>query len=74
MYEIRLCRDSEVDLLKTFLKNSWSPNHIFLKSDDILNFQHKANNGYNFVVAYHQETNSFHGVLGIISPNFTLIE
>ena len=70
MYEIRLCRNDEISLLKTFLENSWSQNHIFLRNEDVLNFQHQRNSGYNFVVAYHQETNSFHGVLGIISPEF----
>jgi len=53
-----------------FLESSWSQNHIFLKNVNVLDFQHKAKCGYNFVVAYHQETNRFHGVLGIVSPEF----
>ena len=70
MYEIRLCKTEEIDLLTEFLKSSWSANHIFLKNNDILNFQHRALDNYTFVVAYHIETNCLHGVLGIISPDF----
>lgn len=70
MYEVRLCRHDELELLKKFIATSWSPNHIFLSNQDILNFQHRSQNAYNFVVAYHKETKSFHGILGVISPNF----
>lgn len=70
MYEIRLCKIEEIGLLTAFLENSWSKNHIFTKNKDVLEFQHRALDGYTFVVAYHTETNCFHGVLGIISPNF----
>ena len=72
MYEIRLCQQDELDLLKSFLESSWSNTHIFLKDQKILDFQHKAISEYNFVVAYHKETQRFHGVLGIVSPNFYL--
>lgn len=70
MYEIRLCKASEIALLTDFLKNSWSQNHIFVKDRNLLNFQHQTIDGYNFVVAYHSETNRFHGVLGVVSPGF----
>jgi len=70
LYQIRLCRNDELDLLMTFLKNSWSQHHIFLKNKELLDFQHKTLNCYNFVVAYHPDTKCFHGVLGIISPDF----
>lgn len=70
LYEIRLCRHEELDLLKLFIEKSWSDTHIFLKNQSILDFQHKSLNSYNFVVAYHKEKKCFHGVLGIISSNF----
>lgn len=70
LYEIRLCKAEEINLLTNFLKNSWSEKHIFLKNKDVLNFQHKTLDGYNFVVAYHSETNCFHGILGVISQDF----
>ena len=70
MYEIRLCKAKEIGLLKSFLKNSWSKDHIFLRDQDLLDYQHKAHDVYNFVVAYHLETNCFHGILGVVSPDF----
>jgi hypothetical protein len=70
LYEIRLCKVEEIDLLREFLETSWSKNHIFTKNKDVLDFQHRALDSYTFVVAYHSETNCFHGVLGIISPDF----
>lgn len=70
MYEIRLCKVEEMGLLTAFLESSWSKNHIFIKNKDVLDFQHRALDSYTFVVAYHTETNCFHGVLGIISPEF----
>lgn len=70
MYEIRQCKTEEINTLSTFLDNSWRKNHIFVKNKNLLNFQHKSDQKYNFVVAYHIETKSFHGVLGFISPNF----
>jgi len=70
LYEIRLCKVEEIGLLTSFLANSWSKNHIFTKNKDVLDFQHGASDSYTFVVAYHTETNCFHGVLGIISPDF----
>jgi|TARA_B110000305_G_C19452949_1_gene649123 hypothetical protein len=72
IYEIRMCKHKELDLLKSFLESSWSKEHIFLRDQSILDFQHKSSEGYNFVVAYHKEQNCFHGVLGIISPGFYL--
>ena len=65
-----MCRANELSLLKKFLEYSWSLNHIFLSNNDILDFQHRAKDKYNFVVAYHQQTKIFHGILGVITPEF----
>lgn len=35
-----------------------------------MDFQHRSLQGYNFIVAHHRESGKFHGVLGLISPNF----
>lgn len=69
-YSIRMCSLNELDLLLEFIKYSWNENHIFIKNKSILDWQHRQKDCYNFVVAYHHESNSFHGVLGIISPSF----
>lgn len=65
-----MCSLDELDLLLEFIKSSWNENHIFIKNKSILDWQHRQNDCYNFVVAYHYESNSFHGILGIISPSF----
>ena len=70
MYEIRLCRLDEKEIFKDFIRKYWSEDHIFVCNDDVLNFQHKEVSHYNFVVAYHLATSSFHGVLGFISPSY----
>ena len=70
MYEFRLCEISELEMLKSFLKNSWSSDHIFLKDQSLLDFQHKSKHQYNFIVAFHKEKKEFHGVLGVIAPSF----
>lgn len=69
-YSIRMCSLNELDLLLEFIKNSWNENHIFIKNKTLLDWQHRQKNCYNFVVAYHHESNSFHGILGILSPGF----
>ena len=69
-YSIRMCSLNELDLLLEFIKNSWNENHIFIKNKILLDWQHRQKNCYNFVVAYHHESNSFHGILGIVSPSF----
>lgn len=69
-YSIRMCRVDEYDLLRNFIKNSWNENHIFTRNKALLDWQHLQGDTYNFVVAHHHESNSFHGVLGLISPEF----
>lgn len=70
MYQIRLVKHEERDQLKKFIKKYWSSEHIFVQENRILDFQHLEDKHYNFVVAYHTSTNSFHGVLGFIAPSF----
>lgn len=69
MYEIRLCRKEEKPLLIDFLTRFWSEDHIFVKHETLLDFQHKSGEYYNFVVAYHSTERIFHGVLGFMSPS-----
>lgn len=69
-YSVRMCALGELDLLLEFIKNSWNENHIFIKDQHILDWQHRQDDCFNFVVAYHHKSNSFHGILGIVSPSF----
>ena len=69
MYEIRLCEKRELGLLKDFISNCWSKDHVFLKSEELLLFQHGSGDTLNFVVAHHVSSNTFHGALGFISAS-----
>ena len=70
MYEIRICKHNEKLLLLDFIESSWNSNHIFLRKNFLINFQHFQDDQINFVVAYHIKTKKFHGILGFISPSF----
>lgn len=67
-HTIRLCLESEYEKLIDFLKNHWNENHIFVKSKQMLDFQHldSKNKVYNFVVAYNERTKKFDAVFGFI--------
>jgi len=71
LYDIRLCRKTEWEKLKNFIELHWKHNHILSISKQLFEFQHgKGENGnYNFVVAVHKESQSFHAVLGFISSS-----
>ncbi|TXE82853.1 hypothetical protein FPD46_04000 [Campylobacter peloridis] len=68
MHEIRLCKKEEYKLLQDFIKKEWKKDHIFVKSKQILDFQHfdKNNQRYNFFVAYNKNTKEFDAILGFI--------
>lgn len=70
MYEIRLCRSDEYNKLAEFLHKYWREDHIFARDKQVLDWQHKEADHYNFIVANHIESDEFHAILGIISPSF----
>ena len=67
-YDIHFCREDECDDLVAFLSTYWNPNHIFVKSRRMLDFQHydKFNKRYNFVIARNRNNNEIHSILGFI--------
>ncbi|MBX7491514.1 hypothetical protein [Helicobacter turcicus] len=71
-HEIRICLESEYDKLISFLKEHWKSDHIFVKSKEMLDFQHldKATQQYNFIIALNPQTQEFDAVLGFIPLNF----
>ena len=69
MDKISFCNDSDLSSLKTFIKTNWDENHIFVRSDIILDYQHKDKGKYNFVIGKN-EKNEITGVLGFIPPSF----
>lgn len=69
-YEVRFCKVSERAELVEFIRESWSTSHIYVRDPSFLDWNHLQKNRYNFVVAVHQETGKFHGMLGFVSPGF----
>ena len=69
MDKISFCSDSDLFSLKTFIKTNWDENHIFVRSDLILDYQHKDRKKYNFVIGKNKN-NEITGALGFIPPSF----
>lgn len=68
MHEIRFCKKDEYKLLQEFIKKYWKEDHVFVKSKEVLDFQHfdKKNQRYNFLVAFNKQNKEFDAVLGFI--------
>ena len=69
-YDIRLCEISEINIVLEFIDKYWKKDHIFLHRKDLLDWQHRESNHYNFVIAVHRKEKTIHGILGFISPTF----
>lgn len=69
-YNIMFCPLKMVEKLVDFLKYHWKSDHIFVKSRELLDWQHldKKNNRYNFVIAVEKSSGEIHSVLGFV-PN-----
>jgi hypothetical protein len=68
IYDIRFCKKVELPLLVDFIKNHWQSDHVFVKSTEMLDFQHLdiKYNRYNFIIGYNMLTKQIDGILGII--------
>ena len=71
MYDVRLAARADEAALTTFIDEHWRPNHIFVQSKELLDWQHrnKDTGEYNFVIGVHKESGEIHGVLGFITLN-----
>ena len=68
MIEIRKCLNKDIKKLILFINNHWKQHHALVKSQELLDWQHKSsNNSYNFIVAL--EKNEIIGILGYINNN-----
>lgn len=66
MVDIELCSLGQVYFLQKFIDQKWSPGHALSTSRDLLDFQHKSENGYNFYIARENGHDDFIAVLGFI--------
>ena len=67
MNSINFCDKNEIKDLQNFIKKNWNKNHILNSNNNILEFQHRNKDIYNFVISRNQD-NIINGILGFI-PN-----
>ena len=65
MDNIDFCSLVEKEALIGFIKSHWSESHILTKSNEILDFQHREINRYNFIISKNQQ-GAITGILGFI--------
>lgn len=68
LYDIRYCYKEELPLLVEFIRNHWQSDHIFVKSKEMIDFQHfdSVKDRYNFIIGFNKVTKNIDGILGII--------
>jgi hypothetical protein len=67
-FKFVVCPADQVDDLVQYIHENWAKNHIFCKSRDLLDWQHKSKCGkyYNFIIARSTKDNRICGILGFI--------
>lgn len=66
IYDIHLCKESEIADVIDFLNKYWKKGHALCKSKSLLDFQHKNGDFYNFIIARNKQTNEIDGLKGFI--------
>lgn len=69
-YHIHLARQKDGLDIKKFINLYWKKNHILSESNKLFNFQHKAKDNLNWLLARNKKTKKIEAILGIISKNF----
>lgn len=67
-YDFHFCGISEIEKVKEFIDCYWKKEHVFTKSQALLDWQHldKRNSRYDFVVATDRESREIHAIVGFI--------
>lgn len=67
-FSFEICSVQQVDELVEYIDTNWVKNHVFVRSRELLDWQHKSKTGdfYNFIMARHNKTGDICGVLGFI--------
>jgi hypothetical protein len=65
---IRFAEAGDIDAIQCFLRKYWRSDHIFVRSREILEWQHVGSGGtnLNFVLGLHGDTGEVMGLLGFI--------
>lgn len=64
MIAIRHCRNQDITALMQFIDTHWKKDHVLATSQALMDWQHKADDGYNYLLAW--DHNILVGVLGYI--------
>ena len=64
MMKVEKCKISDKELLVSYIDQFWQKNHILVKNQDLLDWQHLNNSFYNFYVFKNQE--KICGIIGFI--------
>jgi hypothetical protein len=68
IYKLKTCREEDKDQLIDFIREYWQEDHAFVKSDELLNFQHydKGTKEYSFILGFNTISKEIDGVIGLI--------
>jgi hypothetical protein len=68
IYQLKFCKEEDKPLLLDFIKRYWQEDHVFVKSDELLRFQHynPLKEEYSFILGVNTQTNQIDGIIGLI--------
>jgi hypothetical protein len=68
IYQLKFCKEEDKFLLINFIKKYWQADHAFVKSDDLLRFQHynPEKKEFSFILGLNTQTNEVDGIIGLI--------
>ncbi len=64
---IRLANINDIESIKLFLDKYWVKNHAFVKSDELLRWQHQDNDNLNFIISIDEESDEIDALVGFLS-------
>ena len=65
-FSFEVCQLDQIDELVDYIDQHWAKNHVLVTSRELLDWQHKAEDQYNFVMARDNRSGELCGVLGYI--------
>lgn len=68
IYILKVCLDEDIPLLVDFIKKYWQEDHAFVKSNELLRFQHynPLKKTYSFILGINTQSNEIDGIIGLI--------
>ena len=68
IYELKICKEEDKEVLIDFIRKYWQKDHVFVKSEELLKFQHYNANKkeFSFVLGYNTISKEIDGIVGLI--------